>query len=92
MKEKQMQKYELMTFKETASYLGIAEKTLYTKANQRQIPYLKLGRLLKFDRNAINELFIMIQPAHLQKIEGKKLSASERDNRRASLIREKIGG
>ena len=55
MKEKQMQKYELMTFKETASYLGIAEKTLYTKANQRQIPYLKLGRLLKFDRNAINE-------------------------------------
>ena len=44
------------------------------------------------DRNAINELFIMIQPAHLQKIEGKKLSASERDTRRASLIREKIGG
>ncbi len=44
------------------------------------------------DRNAINELFIMIQPAHLQKIEGKKLSASERDTKRASLIREKIGG
>ena len=32
------------------------------------------------DRNAINELFIMIQPAHLQKIEGKKLSASERES------------
>ncbi|MCK5012490.1 MAG: protein arginine kinase [Candidatus Omnitrophica bacterium] len=44
------------------------------------------------DRNAINELFIMIQPAHLQKIEGKKLSASERDTKRANLIREKIGG
>ena len=44
------------------------------------------------DRNSINELFIMIQPAHLQKIEGKKLSASERDTKRASLIREKIGG
>lgn len=44
------------------------------------------------DRNAINELYIMIQPAHLQKIEGKKLSASERDTKRASLIREKIGG
>jgi protein arginine kinase len=44
------------------------------------------------NRNAINELFIMIQPAHLQKIEGKKLSASERDTKRASLIREKIGG
>ncbi|HQP10994.1 MAG TPA: protein arginine kinase [Candidatus Omnitrophota bacterium] len=44
------------------------------------------------DRNSINELFIMIQPAHLQKIEGKKLSASERDTKRASLIRQKIGG
>src|SRR3989338_6612589 len=44
------------------------------------------------DRNAINELFIMIQPAHLQKLEGKKLSASERDIKRASLIRQKIGG
>jgi protein arginine kinase len=44
------------------------------------------------DRNSINELFIMIQPAHLQKIEGKKLSASERDTKRANLIREKIGG
>jgi len=44
------------------------------------------------DRNSINELFIMTQPAHLQKIEGKKLSASERDTKRASLIREKLGG
>ena len=43
-------------------------------------------------RDIINQLFIMIQPAHLQKIEGKKLSASERDTKRASLIREKIGG
>lgn len=44
------------------------------------------------DRNTINELFIMIQPAHLQKLEGKKLSATERDIKRASLIREKTGG
>jgi len=44
------------------------------------------------DRSAINELFIMIQPAHLQKIEGKKLSASDRDRKRASVIREKLGG
>ena len=38
----------------------------------------------------LNELFIMIQPAHLQKIEGKKLGASDRDIRRAQLIREKF--
>ncbi|MBN1870153.1 MAG: protein arginine kinase [Candidatus Omnitrophica bacterium] len=51
-----------------------------------------LGIVKDVDRMAINELFIMIQPAHLQKIEGKKLSTSERDTKRASLIREKIGG
>jgi len=44
------------------------------------------------DRKAINELFIMIQPAHLQKLEGKKLTASERDAKRASLIRKNLGG
>ncbi len=53
---------------------------------------IDLDILHDVDRNVINELFIMIQPAHLQKISGKKLSASERDTKRASLIREKIGG
>ncbi len=44
------------------------------------------------DRKTINELFIMIQPAHLQKLEGKKLSSAARDTKRASLIRERLGG
>ena len=57
---------------------------------------VRLGADLKIikdvDRHAINQLLIMIQPAHLQKIEGKKLSASERDIKRACVIREKLGG
>lgn len=53
---------------------------------------IDLGIINDINRKAINELFIMIQPAHLQKFEGKKLSASERDTKRASLIREKLGG
>lgn len=51
-----------------------------------------LGVVKNVNRNDINDLFIMIQPAHLQKIEGKKLTAAERDVKRASLIRQKIGG
>ena len=43
------------------------------------------------DRKNVNELLIMIQPAHLQKIDGKKLSSSARDIKRASIIREKLG-
>ncbi|MFH1799265.1 MAG: protein arginine kinase [Candidatus Omnitrophota bacterium] len=36
----------------------------------------------------LNQLFLLIQPAHLQKMSGKELSATERDARRASRIRE----
>lgn len=42
------------------------------------------------NRRAINELFIITQPAHLQKIENKKISAEERDLKRAELIRDKL--
>ena len=51
-----------------------------------------MGVVTDIDRRAVNELFILTQPAHLQKIEGKKLSPAQRDTRRAALIREKLGG
>ena len=44
------------------------------------------------DRAVVNELFLFSQPAHLQKLEGKTLSAKERDAKRAELIRRKLGG
>jgi len=51
-----------------------------------------LGMVNDIDRRRINELFIIIQPAHLQKIENKKLSSQERDLKRAELIRERLKG
>ena len=42
------------------------------------------------DRHALNELFILTQPAHLQKITGKELDASARDSERGRLIRMKL--
>ena len=53
---------------------------------------LDMGILKHVDHKALNELFIMIQPAHLQKIENKKLNAFERDTKRAAVIRQKLGG
>ena len=44
------------------------------------------------DIQTINRIFILIQPAHLQKIEGKALSPQERDMKRAELIRKELGG
>lgn len=49
-----------------------------------------LGMIKNIDRRTINELFIITQPAHLQKIENKKLSQQERDLTRAEIIREKL--
>ena len=42
------------------------------------------------DRGLVNQLFVQMQPAHLQKLEGRILSASERDARRAKLLRETL--
>jgi protein arginine kinase len=39
----------------------------------------------------LNQLFLLIQPAHLQKMNGKELGATERDARRAARIREYFG-
>jgi len=49
-----------------------------------------LEMIKEIDRRTINELFIITQPAHLQKIENKKLSSPERDLKRAELIRKKL--
>ena len=54
---------------------------------------LKLGldfQLADYDLGAINELFIITQPAHLQKLAGKELKPEGRDILRADLIRERL--
>jgi protein arginine kinase len=49
-----------------------------------------LGIVKDVERGLINELFILTQPAHLQKLENKKLSSNERDVKRAQIIRDKL--
>jgi protein arginine kinase len=42
------------------------------------------------DRALVDELFILTQPAHLQKQHSEKLSAEERDLIRADMLRERL--
>jgi protein arginine kinase len=49
-----------------------------------------IGVITDINRKTLNELFILTQPAHLQKLDGNKLSATERDVKRADLIRDKF--
>lgn len=53
---------------------------------------IDMGLLKDLNIQAINQILIFIQPAHLQKIEGKVLSSQERDIKRAELIRKELGG
>lgn len=49
-----------------------------------------LALIKNLDRRMVNELFILTQPAHLQKMEGRALDPNERDIKRADLIRAKL--
>ena len=51
-----------------------------------------LGMFNTVDIKMVNELFLAINPAHLQKRAGKELSAPERDICRAALCRDKLKG
>ena len=55
---------------------------------------LRLGTstniLPEIDPHAINELFLLTQPAHIQKLVGRELSAEDRDVERARYIRGKL--
>ncbi|MBM3252799.1 MAG: helix-turn-helix domain-containing protein [Candidatus Omnitrophica bacterium] len=39
--------------KDCSEYLGVSVNTLYSWTWQKKIPYLKIGRLVKFDLRAI---------------------------------------
>lgn len=49
-----------------------------------------LGLIRHFERKAIDRLFIQTRPAHLQAIEGRRLTSRERDVVRARLIRKRL--
>ena len=39
----------LITIQEAAEYTGLSPHTLYTMVSQRRVPFVKVGRLVKFD-------------------------------------------
>jgi len=53
---------------------------------------VNLGRIETVDIRTINELFLLTQPAHLQKLSGSDMDQTARREARARLIRRKLGG
>jgi protein arginine kinase len=67
-----------------------SEETLYLLSHLRL--GINLGRIKNIDTRTLNELFLMTQPAHLQKMQGKKLESDARAAARADYIRQRLGG
>lgn len=65
-----------------------------SKETMNQLSLMRLGVDLgmfpSLDRSTVDELFILTQPAHLQKQHAEKLSAEERDFLRADMLRERL--
>lgn len=70
--------------------LMASEETLLLLSHLRM--GVNLGRVKDIDIRTINELFLLTQPAHLQKLQGRKLEGDVRRAVRADYIRQRLGG
>jgi protein arginine kinase len=68
-----------------------AARTVTSEEAMQYLSAVRLGAVLGIlqgvDLTRLSELFVLTQPAHLQKLEGRPLEPEERDARRASLLR-----
>jgi excisionase family DNA binding protein len=46
---------KLIPIQQAAQYTGLSPHTLYTMVSQRRIPYVKVGRLVKFDEELLDK-------------------------------------
>lgn len=70
--------------------LMASEETLFLLSHLRM--GVNLQRVKDVDIRTINELFLLTQPAHLQKIQGRKLEGDVRRAVRADFIRTRLNG
>jgi excisionase family DNA binding protein len=46
---------DYMSVKDVCEYLGVSRWTIYAMVNDRQIPFVKIGKLLRFNRHAVDD-------------------------------------
>ena len=67
-----------------------SEETLFLLSHVRM--GVNLGRVRDIDVRTLNELFLLTQPAHLQKLQGRKLEGDQRRAVRAEYVRQRLNG
>jgi protein arginine kinase len=73
-----LERARLITSEETLDYLSAVRMGV------------NLGLIDRIPISAVNELFILTQPAHLQKLNGCELDTPERDESRADYVRDRL--
>ncbi len=73
-----LERARLITSEETLDYLSAVRMGV------------NLGLIDRIPISAVNELFILTQPAHLQKLNGCELDTPERDENRAEYVRDRL--
>jgi len=71
-----------------AAKLISSDETMYLLSLIRM--GITLGRCSELDLATVNELFLMTQPAHLQKMHGREMEPLERAEARATYIRQRL--
>ncbi len=78
--------------------LGVLRSARLMRAGEAMglLSHLRLGVVLGLiddvDQHAVNELMLLVHPAHLQRSVGRPLSQPERRIERATLVRTRLGG
>jgi protein arginine kinase len=91
-----LEKKAKMVFNHIGRAYGILANahTITSKETMNLLSLMRLGVDMGVfpgvDRSLVDELFLMTQPAHLQKQHSEKLSAEERDLLRADMVRERL--
>lgn len=91
-----MEKKPKMVYNHIGRAYGILANahSISSKETMNLLSLLRLGVDLELfpgvDRALVDELFLITQPAHLQKMYSEKLSAEERDILRADLLRDRL--
>jgi protein arginine kinase len=67
-----------------------SEETLFLLSHLRM--GVNLGRVKDIDVRTLNELFLLTQPAHLQRLQGRKLEGDLRRAARADYVRQRLNG
>jgi excisionase family DNA binding protein len=69
---------QLLNIQEVAQYTGLSVHTLYTMVSQRRIPFVKVGRLTKFDLRLLDDWLAKHTVMPLRRPEGGQSAKPEK--------------